>query len=127
MHTQKPGLIAWWEVPFNKDHYVRVFVWDTADRLCEANHITKANGYACSSKHFVNKKTKEVLIVKKFGEIHLVAGEYGVGTAAHEIYHIASFWAMDHDWNFKSQNERMAKLIEVLTKGFWNGHYANFE
>ena len=127
MHTHKEGLIAWWEVPFNKRHYVRVFIWDTADRLCEMNKITKANGYAVSTSHFVNKKTKETLTARKFGEIHLVAGKYGVGVAAHEIWHIASFWGMQHDWTFRSQNERMARLIEVITRRFWNGHYANFE
>jgi predicted transcriptional regulator YdeE len=127
MHTHKEGLVAWWEVKFNKKHYIRVFVWDSSETLEKMNNITKANGYAVSTKCFVNKETKEVLIPKKYGEIHLVTGKYGVGTAAHEIWHIASFWAMLHDWNFRSQNERMARLIETLTRRFWNGHYENFE
>jgi len=127
MHTNKPGLVAHWEVKFNKDHYIRVFIWESIERLCEVNGIKKANGYARSTSHFINKKTGEHLFARKWGEIHLVAGQYGVGVAAHEIWHIISFWAMAHDWNFKSQNERMARLIETVTRNFWNGHYKNFE
>jgi len=140
-HLKHPGIVATWKLKINRKHYIRVFVWDTAESLWAAKdynvsfeahaHLKHEHNYigdATSCIQAINEETGKRKIPKKFGEIFVIAGNYRSEIASHEIAHMVNYWGESQGWNpYGKDDEKVARITGRLNAQFWTEHYKVFK
>ena len=55
----------------------------------------------------------------KFGEVHLVASRVTPDLVAHELMHVLLDWIHCRDIDTRRNEERLACLLDEMTRNFW--------
>ena len=135
----KTHLSSTFRLPIDDFHYLRIYVWNNLEGM-SANVLPGDDPKWESGEYLAcyigmdgieDEVTKEILLPKFFGEIHLVLNKFGVGIVAHELTHFLFHWLRSHlDTLLDSgtlDDEAFAILIGNLNKKFWNAFYKRYE
>lgn len=144
-HTHHAGLVTTWKLKINRRHYIEVFIWDDKESMYAANDFNASkhrpervraennnehnyDAYAAMMIWFVPKDAgQKIRAPKKFGEIHVVYDNYGIGIVTHEVAHIASYWGDFMDWDiYGKHNEKFAHVTGELNRQFYVQHWKKF-
>ena len=88
--------------------YLHVYVWNNMEAMYKNNVWEKNNYEGCYNGLSHTKR--------KFGEIHLVKGEFGGGLFAHELQHFLLHWVNEPP---PHGAEEICLLAGNLTAEFW--------
>ncbi len=131
MNTKHEGIVRTWVCQIENDNYVVVFEWDTRKHMVKALNKKywnvrgpKCNKNTLAAYHTFRSNTNaRTLKIKplRYGEIHVVKDDYGVGVAAHEIQHIVCNYALAKGWDMERDNEKIALISGDMTYWFWIG------
>ena len=112
-------------LPIVGKQYLHVYVWKTNEAM-HKNYIFDGDFAAayCGLAYYVNVDTGEAIVGNKFGEIHLVKGEFGAGIFAHELQHFILDWIDYYGCEFKrDQIEDICLIVGNMTAKFWTWFY----
>lgn len=126
-HIAHPGLVKSFTLNMNADHYVRFYIWRSKEAMQAA--CPPGNGDylgRCIGSVWVLRDEKYIG-PRRFGEVHLVIGDHGVGIVAHEIQHLMNYWINFTDWDLEENDEDIAWLCGEIHRAFWNEYYASSE
>ncbi len=127
MHHQFPGVITTWKQPLNDDHEVEVFLWQSREELRAAHKLDDGRTYgrcACFWTSYREDNGQETNFCgRKFGDVHFVLADIGVGYVAHELQHLISYWCQFMRWTFDANDEDLAYFCEKVTRDFWTKYY----
>ena len=127
MHNRHAGVLTTWKQPLSEDHFAEIFIWASREELRAAHKLDDGRTYgrcecfwACY-KEDAGKKTN--LSGRKFGEVHFVLADIGVGYVAHELQHLVSYWCQFMQWTLENNDEDIAYFCEMVTRDFWTQFY----
>jgi hypothetical protein len=131
-HTKHAGIERTWTVELNGKHYARFFVWrDVESMYAGVSDKSQAEDYIgrCFTFGYIhgNAEFEPNKASKKYAEVHVVKGEYGVAVVAHEIQHLMNYWVQFARWYVDSHDEMIAHLCGEINRQFWVEHYLMIE
>lgn len=110
--------------------YAEVFIWDLTENMQKyVKGCDDCKGYAHTNlwvNHIEPDKSTAVYLPKKFGEIHLVLNDFGVGTAVHEITHIVLNYISAIGYDILNDQELICDIVGKANTEFWNEFYDRF-
>jgi len=117
----KKNLLARMKLSIIDKQYLHVYIWKTNDAM-RLNYDYEG-GYAAA---YCGLPSINGNIGNKFGEIHLVEGEFGGGIFAHELQHFIIDWMGAYNFKYKGkQIEKICLMAGNMTNRFWTWFYAN--
>ena len=123
----KTDLLAMLKLPIVGKQYLHVYVWKTNEAM-RLNYDFDG-GFAAAYCGMTVKEmvpSRELIIGNKWGEIHLVQGEFGVGVFAHELQHFIIDWIDVYGCEFVSEQiEEICLIVGDMTRKFWVWFFAN--
>lgn len=120
----KSDLLAMMRLPIVGKQYLHIYVWKTNEAM-RLNYDFDG-GFAaayCGLAFYVDVDSGETIVGNKFGEIHLVKDEFGVGIFAHELQHFILDWIDVYGCEFV--NEDICLIVGNMTNKFWTWFYDN--
>lgn len=127
MHTHKPGLECYWEIPISDKNYVSVFVWANMKVMHFIDpRKRKKIGYCITIPWIEHKDTKQRKCGKKFAELHFVRDHISAGLVAHELCHLTNYWVRFNWWIPERDDEKIATFNERVTRSFWKEFYKRY-
>jgi hypothetical protein len=129
----KTHLLAEWRLKFMVRYHVRVYVWDSRAAMLANVHGLDENTLACfvPNAYFPAAARRGGWSGPKLGEVHVVAGEMGVGVVTHELTHACFHWGMVMGLDFNdmlygdniTKEELFCWEIGSLATQFWQRFY----
>ncbi len=113
--TELAGMVEI-NIPFKQ--YLHVYIWSSKEAMYQNTDFERNNYGACYAASVYTKH--------KFGEIHLVEGEFGAGLFAHELQHFILHWI--HEYGLLDlDKEDICLMAGGVTNKFWTWFHPRSE
>jgi hypothetical protein len=131
MHNHHEEIETTFRVIFDDPHYIEAFIWkDTESMRRLVPGCEDCYAYATSGIYNLAYKSEDEQIVqvpRKFGEVHLVINNFGVGVVAHELQHVLLNYAFALKIDlFGDGQEQFCKIVQNANNKFWTEFYDRY-
>ena len=124
-------LMARMHLSIRDKQYLHVYIWESNQAMHDNHDVGYDGDFAaayCGMAYKINADTGELRTGKKFGEIHLVNGNFGAGVFAHELQHFVMDWIDIYGIEDNpAWIETICGMVGDMTNKFWVWFYDTFK